>query len=192
MKGRRPLTEIAQENWSTFLQPGDWAIDATAGNGFDTLFLARSVSPGGRVFSIDIQQGAIEATGKRLDENGLLESVSLIKGDHSGMRDYLGCGARGRVSLVCFNLGYLPTGDHAITTRPETTIAALHESLLLLKPEGALSVVAYRGHEGAMEEAESVERFFTTLPKPWECRQMVNSGTTEHPGPVWWLAAQGG
>src|ERR1700753_1556592 len=29
------------------LRPGDWAVDATAGNGHDTVFLAQRVLPGG-------------------------------------------------------------------------------------------------------------------------------------------------
>ncbi|MEX0325915.1 MAG: class I SAM-dependent methyltransferase [Puniceicoccaceae bacterium] len=190
MPGRRPLTEIAQQAWAPYLHPGDWAIDATAGNGWDTLCLAKAVSPGGRVFAIDRQEAAIEATAARLQEAGLLEHVTLIRGDHAHMRDYLACGVRGSVSLVCFNLGYLPGGDHDITTRPETTLPALHEALLLLKPEGALSVLAYRGHEGAMREAESVESFFRNLPTPWKCIQEVSSGSGDNPGPVWWMAAR--
>jgi hypothetical protein len=96
---------------------------------------------------------------------------------------------RGEVDLICFNLGYLPTGDHNITTSRESTVPALYESLLLLKPDGALSVIAYRGHEGAQEEAVSVEGFFMKLPAPWKCVQHVATGTEENPGPVWWMAS---
>ncbi|MEX0332739.1 MAG: class I SAM-dependent methyltransferase [Puniceicoccaceae bacterium] len=190
MAGRRPLTEIAQEAWAPYLHPGDWAVDATAGNGWDTLYLARAVKPGGRVFAIDRQEAAISATASRLEQEGLSEFVTLIRGDHARMRDTLACGVRGSVNLVCFNLGYLPGGDHAIMTRPESTLPALHEALLLLKPEGALSVLAYRGHHGAMREAETVEGFFHSLPAPWKCIQEVKSGSEDNPGPVWWMAAQ--
>lgn len=41
------LTEI--------LQPGDHAIDATMGNGYDTLFMAELVGKTGHVYSFDIQ-----------------------------------------------------------------------------------------------------------------------------------------
>jgi 16S rRNA C1402 N4-methylase RsmH len=190
MQGRRPLTDLAHEAWAPYLKRDSWAIDATAGNGFDTLFLARALAPEGRVFAIDIQQVAIDATARRLEEAQLLDGVTLIKGDHARIRDYLACGIRGRISLVCFNLGYLPTGDHALTTEPATTVAALHESLLLLSDGGALSVLAYRGHEGAMEEASAVENFFKHLPRPWKCVQRHASGSEERPGPVWWMAAQ--
>ena len=190
MPGRQALTETAQAAWAPYLHPGDWAVDATAGNGWDTLFLARAVAPGGRVFAIDRQEPALAATAARLGENGLLDLVTLIRGDHARMRDYLACGVRGAVSLVCFNLGYLPGGDHGITTLPETTLPALLEALLLLKPEGALSVFAYRGHEGAMREAETVEHFFHNLPAPWKCTREVKTGSPENPGPVWWMASQ--
>src|SRR4051812_2315376 len=48
------------------LRPGDVVVDATAGNGYDTLFLAERVLPGGRVFTFDVQAEAIEATRARL------------------------------------------------------------------------------------------------------------------------------
>jgi hypothetical protein len=164
-------------------------IDATAGNGHDTEFLARTVSPGGRVFAMDIQELAIRATRDRVDNAGLLDVVTLVKEDHSRMRNVLACGMRARVDLICFNLGYLPNGDHSITTSRETTLPALLESLLLLNTEGALSVIAYRGHPGAMEEAELVERFFATLPAPWKCIVHEPTGSEERPGPVLWIAS---
>ena len=37
------------------LRPGDMAVDATAGNGADTLALARMVGPDGVVHGIDVQ-----------------------------------------------------------------------------------------------------------------------------------------
>ncbi|PNH03525.1 putative rRNA methylase ytqB, partial [Tetrabaena socialis] len=49
------LTTITQAVWSQVLRPGDTAVDATCGNGHDTLFLARAVGPGGHVFAFDIQ-----------------------------------------------------------------------------------------------------------------------------------------
>jgi SAM-dependent methyltransferase len=192
MTGRRPLTEIAQQAWAPYLRPGSWAVDATAGNGQDTEFLARAAGPAGRVFAVDIQQAALDQTRRRLAAAGLLDRITLVHGDHARLRDLLACGARGRVDLVCFNLGYLPGGDHALTTSPATTLPALLEALLLLGDRGALSVIAYRGHAGAMAEAEAVERFFASLPAPWRCTAHLATGSGTNPGPVWWLAAQAG
>jgi SAM-dependent methyltransferase len=190
MEAREALTESAQRAWKSALGPRSWAIDATAGNGHDTRFLAETVAPGGHVFAFDIQDAALKATASRLDAANLLERVTLIKGDHARMRDSLPCGIRGQVRLVCFNLGYLPGGDHSCTTRPESTLPALHEALLLLAPEGLLSVIAYRGHPGAEAEAASVAAFFNHLPAPWQCLQHRETGNPPNPGPVWWLAGQ--
>ncbi len=142
MSNRQPLTELAHQGWLPFLREGGWAIDATAGNGFDTAFLADKVGPDGKVYAIDVQSCALEATRRRLEQAGQLRQVSLIQTDHARMRDCLACGAWANVDLICFNLGYLPNGDHEVTTSPGSTLLALHEALLLLKPEGALSVIA--------------------------------------------------
>ena len=188
MRNRQPLTEIAHQEWAPFIDVGGWAIDATAGNGFDTEFLARRVGLDGRVFAMDVQACALETTRQRLRKAGLLDRVSLIQSDHARMRDAIACGLRARVDLICFNLGYLPNGDHSITTTRESTVMALHEALLLLNPEGALSVIAYRGHEGALAEAESVKTFFSQLPPPWTCIRHLETGSADNPGPVLWMA----
>jgi 16S rRNA C1402 N4-methylase RsmH len=190
MPDRPRLTDIAQQAWLNYLSPGTWAIDATAGNGHDTLFLARAVSPGGRVFACDIQEAAIRATARRLELAGLLAAVTLIRESHASMKQCLACSAGKRIHLVCFNLGYLPNGDHALTTRPETTLPALKAALDLLAPEGALSIMAYRGHSGGMAEAEAVRSFMKRIPEPWACRRHEESGSPGRPGPVWWLVAR--
>lgn len=185
---RQPLTELAQEAWREYLSPGSWAIDATAGNGSDTAFLASCIKPGGRVFAFDIQESAIKTTASLLEREDLLGLVTLIRGSHARMREQLACGVRGQVDLVCFNLGYLPNGDHNLTTSPESTIPALHEALLLLSSSGALSVMAYRGHPGGLEEAGAVKTFFDNLPRPWKTVRHEATGSENNPGPVWWLA----
>ena len=52
---------LAHHYWERLLRPGDWAIDATCGNGNDTLKLAQILGEGG-VIGIDIQQEAINKT----------------------------------------------------------------------------------------------------------------------------------
>lgn len=192
MAERIALTAMAQEAWKGCVAPGAEVIDATAGNGQDTACLARLVGPRGRVYALDLQESALATTRDRLRQEQLLDRVTLLRADHARLCEVLPCGLRGRISLVCFNLGYRPSGDHALTTRPETTLPALLASLLLLSPAGALSVVAYRGHPGGLEEATRVEGFFNRLPAPWHCRQHVATGRPENPGPVWWLATQAG
>ena len=89
MPERPLLTDIAHRAWAPFLHPGSWAIDATSGNGHDTEFLAREVSPDGHVFALDIQESAIQATSTRLKAGNLLDRVTLVREDHSRMRNVL-------------------------------------------------------------------------------------------------------
>jgi 16S rRNA C1402 N4-methylase RsmH len=190
MPDQSRLTDIAQQAWLPYLRPGSWAIDATAGNGNDTLFLAKAVSPGGHVFAFDIQEPAIRATARRLETAGFLSTVSLIRESHAAMRAHLPCSAERRIQLICFNLGYLPNGDHTLTTRLETTMPALRQALELLNPDGALSIMAYRGHPGGMEEAEAVAAFVDQLPDQWKIQHHEESGASDRPGPVWWLISR--
>ena len=44
-------------------------------------------------------------------------------------------------------VGYLPGSDKRIQTEPESTLSALRAASELLKPDGLLLVVAYRGHD---------------------------------------------
>ena len=59
---RISLVNVAHNLIKDVLHPGDIAIDATVGNGHDTLFLVEQVSPSGKVFGFDIQQAAIDST----------------------------------------------------------------------------------------------------------------------------------
>lgn len=182
------LTAVAQEHWKRFLHPGDWAVDATAGTGRDTVALARRVRPGGHVFAIDVQDLALRQTGQALAAAGLLSHVTLLRGDHARLAEQLPCHAAGRIGMVCFNLGYLPGGDHSIATAAVSTLAALRRSLDLIRPGGGLSVVAYRGHPGAGAEADAVDDFFDRLPGPWRRVVRTETGTPDRPGPVLHIA----
>ncbi|KPV40237.1 hypothetical protein AN478_08960 [Thiohalorhabdus denitrificans] len=138
------------------LYPGAWAVDATVGNGHDTLFLAREVGPQGRVDGVDSQAAALAGARRRLETAGALERVRLHHGGHEDLLRLLPDEARGRVGAVLFNLGYLPGGDKAVITRAETTLAALEAAVALLAPEGRIVLVAYPGHPGGAEECEAV------------------------------------
>ncbi|CAN5859201.1 class I SAM-dependent methyltransferase [soil metagenome] len=154
-----PVLSFAHELVGRALAEGDVAVDATVGNGHDTLLLARLVGPSGLVFGLDIQAAALASTRIRLFEAGLDDRVRLFLASHDEMSDRLGPEVVGRrVGVVMFNLGYLPGsgGDRSRITRPETTLPALEVALGLLAPGGLLTVVLYPGHPGGRIESEAV------------------------------------
>ena len=57
-----------------------------------------------------------------------------------------------------FNFGYLPGGDHELTTRGETSVAAVSQAMDLLAPGGRMTLTFYTGHPGGPEEADAVLR----------------------------------
>lgn len=147
------------------LQPGDAAVDATAGNGHDTLFLTEATAPDGRVFAFDIQAAAVEATRLRLERAGVApERCSVIQDGHENLARHLPAELRGRLGAVVFNLGYLPGGDKSIVTSPDSTLRALRTALEWLRPGGAITLALYSGHPGGAEEARAVKEFVAALP----------------------------
>ena len=96
-------------------------VDATAGNGHDTLFLAQQVGTDGKVYSFDVQQEAIGMTRSRLEEAQLSDRVIMCETGHENLEEVIRALHLGNVSVIMFNLGYLPGGDHSITTLNETT-----------------------------------------------------------------------
>ncbi len=137
---------------SNTLQNGDIAVDATAGNGNDTLKLARLVGKTGSVYAFDIQQGALDNTARLLVDNEMRSRVELIRDGHEKMDQYVESG----VGAVMFNLGYLPGGDHGLITSPGTTVAAVYKALDILRRGGVITIVCYTGHEGGGEERDAL------------------------------------
>lgn len=167
LRGPVPLSHLALR---TFLQTGDRAVDATCGNGGDTLLLAELVGPRGKVWAFDIQQQAICHTLARLEEAGLAERVELHAAGHEQMPEHVIDG----VAAVVFNLGYLPGGERTIITRPETTLAALEHSLGLLLPGGIVAITVYPGHDGGSRERELIETWVAGLaPRCFYCWRMA-------------------
>lgn len=149
------------------VQPGDTVIDATIGNGVDTLFLAKLVGPSGQVYGFDIQEEAIQSTQNRLEQELPSSAlyVTLIQDSHHRLVSYLPEPQQGRITAAMFNLGYLPGADTRTITRPDTTLPALEAAVASLRRGGLLTVVLYPGHEGGQEEADRVTRWAAELPQ---------------------------
>lgn len=150
------ILDFARETVRRAVARSGVAVDATCGNGYDTLFLARQVAASGRVYGFDVQEEALRATRRRLEEAGLSGRATLFRKGHETMAEVLPEDVHGRVQAVMFNLGYLPGGpDKTLVTHPETTQAALEAAFRLLAPEGVITVVCYVGHPGGREEAKA-------------------------------------
>lgn len=151
------LTEMAHWLVTKWLRPGDMAIDATAGNGHDTAFLARLTGSKGAVIAVDLEPEALESTGRRLaDELESTDHVRLVLGDHARLERLVPAEWFGRVRVIMFNLGFRPHSDWPIKTRLITTLSALGQSLSLLADGGLLTIVMYPGHEGGDSETQAI------------------------------------
>lgn len=163
MPPRISLVEAALQAVAESLREGGNAVDATAGNGRDTLFLARTVGPAGKVYAFDIQKTALAATAARLRQAGQDAQVELIHAGHETMLERLSAKRIGQIDAAMFNLGYLPGGDKSVITATETTLQALNHAALLLAPGGLLTILAYPGHLGGEMETAAARRWCESL-----------------------------
>ncbi|WP_096202608.1 class I SAM-dependent methyltransferase [Bacillus sp. FJAT-45350] len=132
--------------------PGDIAVDCTAGNGHDTAFLATLTGKEGHVYSFDVQETAIVATKKRLEEQELDGQVTLFCKGHEELSQSIPEDDLKRIKGSIFNLGYLPGSDKTIVTQPTTTLSAINQLFEHMPKEGLIILVIYHGHdEGKLE-----------------------------------------
>ncbi|SDE21714.1 Putative rRNA methylase [Paenibacillus sp. UNCCL117] len=147
------------------LKPGEAAIDATAGNGVDTVFLARQVGAEGCVYAFDIQESALASTAARCAREVPDRQVELLHRSHAEMAAAIPEHWHGRIAAVTFNLGYLPGHDHSTITLPDSTLQALDSAAKLLRRGGVITIVVYSGHPGGETEAAAVDRWAAGLPQ---------------------------
>ena len=174
------------------VRPGDTVIDATAGNGNDTRMLATLVGNFGCTIAIDIQQSAIEITSDRLAKAGLTADLRLA--DHASELTKLHTSGL-RVKAVKFNLGYLPGSDKQIATAGNSTLAAIQIASDILLAGGAVTIIAYRGHAGGLEEATIVEQWIAELPTHCFETSRIEGDPTNPTSPVLFVvrnASRGG
>jgi tRNA1(Val) A37 N6-methylase TrmN6 len=153
------------------------AIDATAGNGNDTLFLAKNSPVETTIWAFDIQPQAITKTHLLLKQHGFTHKVRLIQDDHAKLATYIDQ----PIDIVMFNLGYLPGGDHARSTCPTTTLQAIQQVLQLLTVGGLITITAYPGYEHGKQEHYALNQYLTGLKQQaftvasWTMVNQVNS-----------------
>lgn len=159
-------TEFAMYIASGYAGCGSVLIDATCGNGHDTLRLARQ-SPS-KLYAFDVQQNAVSNTRALLIANGFEDkladgTIELICDSHERMTAYVDRQA----DVICFNLGYLPGADKTNTTMKRSTMAAAAQALTLLKKGGLLCITIYSGHPEGMKEKRALLDWSQGL----DCRQ---------------------
>ena len=152
---KRPL-ELAHDFLAQVITKDDVVVDATMGNGHDTLFLAKLAK---QVYAFDIQEQALEKTSQRLQEAGLSNAELILQG-HETVDQFVT-----EVKAAIFNLGYLPSADKSIITQPQTTIEALEKLCQVLVKGGRIAIMIYYGHEGGDIERDAVLDFVSQLPQ---------------------------
>lgn len=150
-------TELTHLLISHIIKEGSRVVDATAGNGHDTLFLSNLVGESGKVFAYDIQEQAInntkELTKDKTNIEYFLKSHEFI--DQTNL------------DLVLFNLGFLPNGDKSITTLKDSTINSILNLInnYSLNPNLHIFIVVYPGHPEGKIESDELLSFTKQLDK---------------------------
>ena len=172
------LKQLEMAHWmlKDIIKTNDVVVDSTMGNGYDTQFLAEL---GANVYAFDVQEEALNATEKRLDDAGIKNQifeknlsnllteplVNLVLSGHEKLSEYV----KEPIKAAIFNLGYLPKTDKSVVTKADTTLTALDALTNQLVVGGRIAIMIYYGHEGGMEEKDAVIKWTSSLPqKDWE------------------------
>lgn len=152
------LVTEAHKTILPYLSEQSISIDATMGNGHDTLFLAKHSY---KVYAFDIQERALRATRQRLEDSHYINRVRLIHAGHETMHLHICSGEK--ADAIVFNLGYLPGAEHTIITQQTKTVTALNHALTLLSAKGIISILAYPGHTGGRVEMQAIIHWYEQL-----------------------------
>ena len=153
--------QLSHRLLSSLLPAGGLYLDATCGNGHDTLFLCRLAGPQGHVIGLDIQPMAVQATNTLLAQNGMEHIGQAILADH---RQLLRFAPAGSADCVMFNFGWLPGSPHQVHSQAESSLKAVEAALEALKPGGVLSAVLYSGKVIGQTEKQAVLAYLESLP----------------------------
>ena len=157
------LVNVAHNLIRGVLHPGAIVIDATVGNGHDTLFLAEQIGSSGRIYGFDIQQAAIDSTRAKFQQTHTPECLTLIHASHAAMDEEVPTQYHGKINAIMFNLGYLPGGDKSVITQTDSTLTALSIASRILSPNGIITLLAYPGHQGGDQETDQVKNWCEQL-----------------------------
>ena len=141
----------------THITKEDTVIDATVGNGFDTVLLASLAK---QVIGFDIQKIAIDRTLSKLAELSI-HNVTLKHASFENMVNHE------NIKGTVFNLGYLPNGDKSITTNADIALNTLKKIVLKMRKDDFILITAYPGHPEGKNEADMILSYVRTLPNSY-------------------------
>lgn len=153
--------ELCHEFLELHVTPGGLYLDATCGNGNDTLFLCRLAGQNGRVLAMDIQQKAVDRTNRCLTDAGYEKVGRAVLYDHAKLGELV---QPGKVDCVLFNFGWLPGADHAVFSTADSSIPALQAALQAVRPGGVVSAILYSGAVIGTDEKQAVLAWLRALP----------------------------
>ena len=181
------LTQSVHIRLKEILKAGDSVLDATAGNGHDSLHMAELIGPLGTLVAIDLQTKAIENTRNKLASKDYLARCKLLQGNHAEVLKQL----NGTFKAIVFNLGYLPGSDQKLITEISSTIGALNEVPRLLDTNGLLFVTTYRAHKGGLPESDAVNDWMQKAQKThnWSVIKIETQTSSEKLPPILWVAS---
>lgn len=140
------ILDYVKDFCKSFITKNDIVVDMTIGNGNDTLFLSSLAK---FVYGFDIQKDALANTTNLLKKYNIT-NYKLFLESHENinvvLKDY-----KNKISLILFNLGYLPGGDKSIITNKKSTLNALKKSIKILKENGKILIACYPHEEGVLE-----------------------------------------
>lgn len=158
-KSEKNAMDISKKLIDEFLVKGDIALDATIGNGNDTLLICKKVGSKGKVYGFDIQEIAIKNTKDLLTKENLIENVQLINDSHENIDKHIS----ENIDFAIYNLGYLPGGDKTIKTNANSSVISIEKTLEILNLEGILIITVYTGHSGGIDEKLAIEEVLVNL-----------------------------
>ena len=173
------LVRKVHQELQRIIRQGDLCIDATVGNGYDTLELAKLAGKDGMIFGFDIQEMALARTRKLVEQDQCIASTKLFHACHSKLAEHIPPKLKKQIRVILFNLGYLPKSDKHVVTQKESTVLAIKEAYCWLQEGGLLSVLVYRGHPGGTEESRAIEALLDE--KGWKNQKFVGRDSSTSP-----------
>jgi ubiquinone/menaquinone biosynthesis C-methylase UbiE len=137
-------------------RPGEHILEIGFGTGHAILSLARAVGPTGRVCGLDLSDGMLAISQKRVHEAGLSERVELQQGD-AGTLPF--DAATFDAVFMSFTLELFDTPDIPLV---------LHQCLTVLRPGGRLALVTLVKKPGIA--VQMYEWFHRKMPVAVDCR----------------------